>query len=671
MPVTSSLGTPLSTLGAGFIFGAAIELPPLDPFAADPGVDAGLLDSASGVGGAVAVRSVFCLGHASAGYRAFFRPNDYAELAQTDQFPDDTTSTSTGLLHFSARLRPPTAFPPPGLTWTAGVFVDGVAVSKRSIVPGCATDWRDWYFDPETYTGAHAFAFRLTLEGGALPGPPGLPVLELEVPAFEVQHLELVAATAPFIANQVPGDGQSPQAGDPPLENTSIEFDIFGVANPIDTTSVHVQLTISDPVERTVDAVVGGVFEPGYSGTIGPSGFLPIHVSITPAIAFASGATVRVTVTATATDNGEGNVVAGGSATRSWQFIVADSRPPVMSSIQALTTNQLRVTWSKTILAVDPAGRHDGLNPALFYVQAVQPDRNTPCVRGFDDPDDFPSVTSVAVVVAGVVGGAPSVVDLFLSAELTPGITYEVSELGVADTFGNYATSISAVASFVPPAPAGRVFDLLRLLPQMNRAEDITFDLLRFIRCMQEPTNLLLYAIDRWTDILDVDRAPEPMLDAMLVDLGNPFPFVFTVTQKRQLVRLLVAIYKQKGTGVGIVNAIRFFVGIVATITSYTEDTMLLGISELGGEAPPPGGDPTYRGGWILGPGTSFAIYAFRVAVTESLTADQIKQITFIANYMKPANTHFTGIDSPTAPSVYDPVALGISELGVDWLLHS
>jgi hypothetical protein len=36
----------------------------------------------------------------------------------------------------------------------------------------------------------------------------------------------------------------------------------------------------------------------------------------------------------------------------------------------------------------------------------------------------------------------------------------------------------------------------------------------------------------------------------------------------------------------------------------------------------------------------------------------------------KAAHEHLIGIVVPTTPPVYDPVELGISRLGVDWILH-
>lgn len=331
--------------------------------------------------------------------------------------------------------------------------------------------------------------------------------------------------------------------------------------------------------------------------------------------------------------------------TRTWSFRVADTTAPVIAGAVITDPKTIRVTWSKAIELVNPEGANDGLNSALYALEANPPDNITPFVN--------PTIASVAIVSAG----NPSVIDLTLASEITPSVPYFLTETGVEDAFGNETTSVIALAAFVIPSPAGRVFDLYRALPLINRQEDTTQDLLKFIRCLQEVANLLLFDVDSWCEVFDVDVADEPFLDAMLEDLGNPFPFVLTVLEKRKLIRLLVAIYQEKGTAIGIVNACRFFLGLTVTIATYDATTMSLGVSELGVD-------------WILGPGNSFALYAFTVNSAVSLTADQISQITFIANYMKPAHTHLISVLTPVTPPVYDPIELGLSELGVDWILH-
>lgn len=615
-------------------------MPNLDAFSADPGVDAGRIQPT----GVVPQDGlyVFCLGHDAPGYRAFIKPGDFVEVNQTGTFPAGNAFT------FQARTRAPSALPPAPYVWKASVLLDDLEIGARPIDGlAIANDW-EWYVDVAGLVGSHKVAFRLTFVGPNLPNPPpatNVPAIEVEIPAFYLDHLVFsTIATQPFITNEVPTANQGQTVGVAPTDDTSIDFDCFGLGQNVDPTTLHVTI-------NGTDAIVAGVMQPGFHGLVGPSAEV-MHVTVAPNIVFASASVVTVAVTVS-------TVAVVHTHSRSWTFEVADTTPPVMVFVQAIAPKQIRVTWSKAIDIDDPSSAHDGLNPALYYVQAVQPDGVTPVVDGgpvgplIYTPTPYLLVESVQIVS----DDDPTVIDLFMNEELTPSTTYELTEIGVTDLFGNFETSVTAFESFVLPVPLGRVLDLYRWVPTLNRQEDVTADLLRFIRCIQEPTNLLLYDIDTWTEILDVDLAPEPFLDAMLADLGNPFPFVLSVNQKRKLIRLLVAIYKQKGTAIGIINAVRFFLGLTVTITTFTGGTMLLGISELGVD-------------WVLGPGTSFALYSFRVVSAISLTQAQIDQIAFIANYMKPAHTHLIEVVVPHILPPYDPVELGISELGVDWILH-
>jgi hypothetical protein len=47
--------------------------------------------------------------------------------------------------------------------------------------------------------------------------------------------------------------------------------------------------------------------------------------------------------------------------------------------------------------------------------------------------------------------------------------------------------------------------------------------------------DLLLADVDRWPDVFDLERAPEPFVDLILADLGNPFPFELDAMGKRRL----------------------------------------------------------------------------------------------------------------------------------------
>lgn len=250
---------------------------------------------------------------------------------------------------------------------------------------------------------------------------------------------------------------------------------------------------------------------------------------------------------------------------------------------------------------------------------------------------------------------------LRLKEALSPGVRYEITVSGVADLSGNpiLAPSHRAVLlGFHPPRLGPRRFDLWSMLPRYNRREDVTGDLQRFIACLQEVTDLLLLDVDRFPEIFDFERAPERFLDLILADLGNPFPFDLDELGKRRLASVLVEMYQQKGTAQGIINAVRFFLGVeIEAVTAYAGEALVLGESELGVD-------------WVLGPSNRFARYAFDVQVGVVLTASQRAQLRAIVEYLKPAHTHFVQLIEPAPPEQIDHWCLGLSELGVESDLH-
>ncbi|MCG8423432.1 MAG: phage tail protein [Proteobacteria bacterium] len=183
-----------------------------------------------------------------------------------------------------------------------------------------------------------------------------------------------------------------------------------------------------------------------------------------------------------------------------------------------------------------------------------------------------------------------------------------------------------------PPRPAARCFDLWSMLPKHNRRADTTGDLRRLIACFQEVVDWLLADVDRFVELFDLERAPAPFLDLILHDLGNPFAFDLTELEKRRLASVLVEMFQQKGTAVGIRNAVRFFLGIeLAGMLPFTASTLVLGESALGVD-------------WELGPSDRFARYAFSVVVAHPLSETQRRQIRTLVTYLKPAHTYFVDL---------------------------
>lgn len=270
---------------------------------------------------------------------------------------------------------------------------------------------------------------------------------------------------------------------------------------------------------------------------------------------------------------------------------------------------------------------------------------------------DAPAVP-VAVTQARAEG---ALLRLDLEPELSPGARYDVRLAGVLDRNGNVILPPFERTTFAaprPPRPARRRFDLWSMLPKHNRRTDATGDLARFVACLQEVTDLALADIDRFADLLDLERAPEPFVDAMLSDLGNPFHFELGALEKRRLASVLVAMYREKGTEPGIKNAVRFLLGVEVTrILAFAGTALTLGESELGVD-------------WELGPSGRFARYAFHVEVSRPLSPPERRQVRALIDLLKPGHTHFLDLLEPGAPPVVDDWELGQSSLGEATDLH-
>ncbi|MCA9630907.1 MAG: phage tail protein [Myxococcales bacterium] len=442
----------------------------------------------------------------------------------------------------------------------------------------------------------------------------------LELPALYADVIAAQTAPArPILINRDPGPGE------------------MGV--PLEW---FIALEILDPgpdgIDRAetrvlVDGVLafegGGVPElkPGFDGpratVVQTSDTL--RVVLDPAVPFESQALVTVRVI---------SATVGGAPTidETYFFVAEDRTPPKAVGAQAVSPTIVRVGFDEDVLVTDPLG---------FVFEAL----------------DFPAVP--VVPIDAVSDGAAVLVTL--DTELTPDVRYRVHVTGVEDTKENSVTTPDDVAIFTgyrSPRPAGRRFDLWSMLPRHNRRSDVTGDLRRFIACLQEALDLLMVEGDRFSDVFDIERAPEAFLALILHDLGNPFPFDLEELDKRRLASVLVEMYRQKGTAIGIENAIRFFLGIdITAITPFAGTTLVLGESELGVD-------------WELGPSDRFARYAFDVEVDIPLNATERSQIRAIVDYLKPAHTHFVQLIEPMPPVFIDHWELGSSELGETTELH-
>ena len=442
----------------------------------------------------------------------------------------------------------------------------------------------------------------------------------VELPALYVDNVAaIVAVERPLLVNRDPGPGEA-----------GVPLEWFVALEVLDPGPDGVDRSATRVWGDGVLAFDGGgapELQPGFDG---PRAAVvetadTLRVVLDPAAPFASEAEVQVRVV---------SATAGGAHTldETYTFTAEDRTAPKVVAAQATAQRVVQLGFDEDVVVTAPAG---------FAIVPV----------------DLPAVPVVPVSATA----QGTVVTLVLDTEMTPDVAYRVTATGVADLHGNPVLPPDDAAVFTgfrPPRPAARRFDLWTMLPRHNRRTDATGDLRRFIACLQEVADLLLAEVDRYPDVFDLERAPEAFLDLILEDLGNPFPFDLDVLGKRRLASVLVEMYRQKGTAVGIENAIRFFLGIdITAITPFTGTTLVLGESELGVD-------------WELGPSDRFARYAFNVEVDVPLTGTQRSQIRAIVDYLKPAHTHFVDLIEPGPPPTFDHWELGVSELGVTSDLH-
>jgi len=384
-------------------------------------------------------------------------------------------------------------------------------------------------------------------------------------------------------------------------------------------------------------------FKPGFDGPGSAVVALAPHdlrVTIDPLEPFASEELVAVRVVAE-------DLGATEAIDFVYTFAVEDVTIPTVVSARATFANVIRVTFSEDMLAVSSSGTGDALNPTLYSAAFVPATDREAGVSS--------AVSSVAAVTSRVF-------DLTTALELTFGRAYRLTVGAVVDDSPNHNAvappdNVADFVSWFPPDwPTGRRFRFWDMLSDYDREHDTTGDLERLCSIYQDTIDLLLWDCDRFPRIWDIDKAPIEFIEVMLADLGNPFALELTESKARKLAGLLIPMYRQKGTDRGIINAIRFLLGIEVTIEQYIAGCWILGVDELGVgtiAGPPPGAD------W----------YTFAVVVPRALTDEERRQMRAIVNYAKPAHTHFQIVE-PYVPPVIDHWSMGESLLGTETELH-
>lgn len=573
---------------------------------------------------------------------------DYVRIAQTFDVQDSDRLTLLGAVRWATA--------PAGYGWRLKVTIEG----EDAILPDYESVEAE---EPNTYivatesiddvglnlTGLAApttATVAIDLELVALSGPAGT-TIEVELPAVYIDAvLTPEGIDNVSLLNRYP----APDAVDVHHGLRLVYVDI------IDITGIGIDNSATDITIAGVAAVVNGVAQAGFAATVttvGPANRdrrWEIDISGASFQPLASEANVSIRVESETT---------GGANTidETYSFTMADTVQPTLTSAQARGKSTVRLQFDDAMLM--DASANGVLNPANYDIITV-------------------SAPAVALAVVAATQVSTSAVDLAVTVneldddgvlgnatdEMSPGATYTISVgSNVVDTSGNVIDPVGAQTNFVgfyPAVPDGRDFTHWNWLPTLNKSEDATGDLRRFSLIMQDVIDLLLCLIDKWTEIIDVDLAPEEFVDAMLFELGNPFAFIdLAVDDKRRLARILLDIYKSKGTAVGIIDAIRFFVGVEVSLDIVnTRSYWQLGVSLLGNDTltGPGAGDPAW--------------YTFYILSAVNLTDEQRTQILQIADYMKPAHEHIGALIEPeeiTPPTAY--WRLGVHLLGTQSLL--
>lgn len=574
-------------------------------------------DEVAGTDGAAAL----VLGHAAEGFIERLGDGDEVTVTQSNTL----ATLDESALRLVGEVRIPTV--PAGSSWHLGLYVDGSE----------AFGWD--YADPGTFS-LNDIGFSATQQPGA--ANIGLQLrfdttdpdtIEAELPAFYIDRVESVTQTAPLLLNRFPYPNQLDV--DAPT-NLQIQLDIASTSNgvAIDQNTVDVYIDAVLVYDGATNTFQNGWDGGGSSATFGTI----YNVGATDAriilqangLTFTSEQTLQVRVVAQ-------HAGAGTSIDETYSFTTADTEPLTLLSAQAQSSTVVRLTFDDD---VDPVL---GIVPSNYVFSSAT------------TPSAFLTAVSAVVVSSGVV-------DVEVDIEMSQGAEYTVTVLNVTDESGN-ALDVDAAdfIGYTCDVPDGRYFQLWDMIGGINRRRDTTGDLQKFILVAQDVVDLLLCMVDKWPTVLDVDIAPEAFVDAILLDLGNPFDFIsLSLIDKRRLARILVDIYKTKGTAPGIIDTVRFLTGIEITLDILNDnDFWTLGVSELGyGTILAPGpGDPLWYSFWIDSPVT--------------LTDEQRDQILKIATYMKPAHEHILGIRDPstTVPALPSFWVLGYDDLGITTLV--
>lgn len=574
------------------------------------------LDQACGTTGGFA----FVLGFDSPGHQVTLEPGDFIEIEQAGiDFNDADIMRVRGVFRVPNTL-------PSTHSWSLRLEVGGytqqIARAGQGALAYPEAEYAliDFGANVSQLVGVQTVTIGLHLVGAAGEIEVELPAVYLDILTFQEN------APAMLLLNRNPHQGKTRVPADYVIQLMICSCN----GDAVDTTNTTI--TIDGVVAFTANA-----FQNGYSGGavpgVGPSSDDALFIISTIGQGFASDQEIVIEVD---------SQTVGPSATligATYSYFVDDTVEPTVVAASPRSKKVVRVTFDDDVKQESATASDDALNPANYLIDRL-------------------SVPAMELTVVSVTSVSSTTVDLLLDTEQTFNALYQVSVTDVVDDAGNVIAPPNNNATwfgFVPNIPAGRDFNLFRMLSELNRRDDINIeDLEALMKALQEPLDLVLCLIDEWTDILDPDLAPEPFIDAMLIGLGNPFRFDLSLADKRRLLSVLVAIYQAKGTKFGIEDAIFFFQGIEVEVRPVLafEDGWILGEGELGEDTE-------------LFPSSSALRYTFEIVSPVTLTDEQRETMLKVADYMKVGHEHIRLIE-PTTITPNNFWLLGEGLLGED-----
>jgi len=467
---------------------------------------------------------------------------------------------------------------------------------------------------------------------------------KIKLPALWFDDFKTTDADGIFLANAYPEDG-----------NTNVGVSQAAIVEIISTHLSGVDIDATSVVIGGSQAMLNGVWQPGFTGSSAdPLSPHDYRLTIVHDADWLSEQVIEVQVTSRTLDSAY-------ALTESYSFTVEDITKPKLVSVTAIGAKKIRVVFDEAMLRTSASGTNDALNPnnyAFAFVPA-------------NDRD-----AGVWVAASSVAEVSSTTFDITTDIVLSFGKTYQLTCDDIADAAANanlldddYRSA--EFTAWVPTNwPSTRRFSIwYDLLSEKDREGDIHGDLERMCSVWQDVVDVKLWEIDNFDDLWDVDRMPESFCDAQLADLGNPFDFDMTLTQKRKLIDLLIPSYAQRGTEDAIVNMARFFMGITVTVTAYNgnEEVWVLediSVEDVSGSEIGLGIDS------VIGPSAGTPeLYTFEVYSGVVLTTDQRRTLALIIEEVKCAHEHYV-IKDPSDATVYDPWEIGLSQMGVDTYLH-